>query len=138
MLKNNNKYRQQGWIAPSLFYNAVVPSFTRGFYRVPSDSTGRGTYNNYYQFIQLPVLFNYQFKSRKLPLYLNAGWQPPVMLNSKSLVFDKTLRCFYSDNTLYQKKFQLSIVTGITAKINFNHSGIIYSVLKYNTAQQTR
>lgn len=108
-----------------LFYNAVAPSFASDFYRIASDSTGSSTYNNHYQFIQVPVIFNYRFNnSRKVPLYFNSGIAASVLINSKSLIYDPTYAAFYSDNTIY-KKLQLNFIAGISGKVRLNNSYFI-------------
>ena len=63
---------------------------------------------------------------------LNAGMAASVMLNSKAHGIRQNLRCFYSDNTLY--KIPAKYRNRITAKINFNHSYIIFGPqIQYST-----
>lgn len=96
-----------------------------GYYRSASDSTGMNAHNDLYQFIELPVTFNYRFNnSRKLPLYINSGLSIATMINSKALIYDRTTGIYYSDKSLYNK-WQVNVLAGVSAKINLRNNYLL-------------
>jgi len=86
------------------------------------------SYTNQYHFIELPVSILYQFnKSKKMPIYGEAGLSLARMISSNVLHFDRLSAVYYKGNSSLFNKTQLNadiaIMIGIPIKNNMFRIG---------------
>lgn len=69
--------------------------------------------NNRYHFIELPVIFHFQFKEKPAhPFYWNLGFTAGQFIAARALVYDTSFGGIYFDNKSRINKMQFSISAG--------------------------
>jgi Outer membrane protein beta-barrel domain len=92
----------------SLFYSSISFSVNR-FYQNGSVHN----YTNQYHFIEFPVSVNFQLnKSKKLPVFWEAGLSISYLINTNALFYDPYGNLYYQNKQLFNKT-QLNGVTAI-------------------------
>jgi Outer membrane protein beta-barrel domain len=98
----------------TVYYNAAFsassPSYlANGFYQ----NGVAHNYTNQYHFIELPVSVNFQLnKSKKLPVYWEAGLSLSYLIGTNALFFDPNGNLYYQNRDLFNKT-QLSGTTSL-------------------------
>jgi hypothetical protein len=112
-------------VGVKVYGNQVVNNGTRGYLNVYNyymlEEDGPSDYMNRYHYLELPVSVSIGLnRSRKLPVFVDAGISYSRLLGSNSLHFDGTTGVYYKNDRLLNDN-QFAFTTGFTFKL-FNRT----------------
>jgi len=103
------------------YNNSNITTRLENFYR-PGLSVSR---INKYNLIQIPLLYSYQFAtSKKLPLFINAGFSLTRIISSDALVYDSYNQAYYKNTNVFNKT-QVTLTGGLHTNLSFIKHGTL-------------
>lgn len=95
-------------------YDANKSFEAENYYRPGTNAS----YKNNFHLVEMPVALQYRL-SKNIPLYVDAGLAPGVLLSTNALVYSNAVQSYVTSPALY-KKISLSVTAGAAIDVNEN------------------